>query len=393
MEPMDAETEDATFAPPMPWRVRLRHELRRSRPLLSVDEPADDGRYLAVDLTRALVPRRPVAPSGRCGGRCACDAALVLRACFLAAALHVTYVDFAVYYPIENWKYYMIYLTHWGHTLNVSYLACSLCCRLFLRRALGRWKEALVPGEDGQLTAVPATHLKPPFLARLTWSLYALAAPLAISIALLYWTALVPIAGGIPTNGPSLYHVHFGWFVKKYGGWGGPDRGDILDIRASTYVSVMEHGVLGLLVLLDGAKLGCIPVRAKQVAVLMALCIAYLTWSGIHCLLGIGVGDWEGPIWETDDDGSDDDAIYPVLNWCGGEEGIKLASYVSLFAVLVLAPMAFGAVWFFGLAAPKEKGLCCRRWKFDGSCRPVYIVAPAEEAFRYKEYTGEVSLV
>lgn len=368
------------YAPGLPWRVRLRRELLHARPLLNVLEPSlvPGAPAVAADLVRCLAPRRV---ASLCCGRCAVNVVPLFRAAFLGAALHATYVDFAVYYPPQNWWYYMIYLTHWGHVLNTSYLACSLACCLLLPR----W-------ENG---ASASAASRPPLLARATWALYAVAAPLSIAVALLYWSALVPIAGGVPKNGPTLYHLHFGPTVERYTGWDGPP----LDFHASTYVSIMEHGVVGSLVLLDGSRLGSVPVRAGQVLPLLALCVTYLAWSGLHCLLGVGLGEWAGPMWETDDDGSgsnDDDAIYPVLNWCGGKDGIEVASYVSTFAVLVLAPTAFWVVWMLGLAAPREeeeeRKWCGRRWKHDGSRRPAVVAAgEEEEAFGYQMHGGELA--
>ena len=147
-------------------------------------------------------------------------------------------------------------------------------------------------------------------LIRATWSLYATAAPLSIAIALLYWASIAPEA-------------HF------------PD--------VFTYPSVMEHGVVGMLVLFDGNIVGTVPVRAKHITYLMIVCTSYLLWSLINWMKNLGNGEW-GPAY-------DDDALYPVLKW-GSET--RLAATISGFAIVILCPAIFWMVWMLSLASIED---------------------------------------
>ena len=178
-----------------------------------------------------------------------------------------------------------------------------------------------------------------------TWGLYSLAAPLELSICLLYWTA---VAG----TGPSAF----------------------------SYVSVCEHGGIAGAVLLDGVARR-IPVRVPQVVFLLGVCGAYLAWTVVDAVLDIGNGEW-GPAY-------DDDALYPILNWNSDRETAMTASAV---AICLVAPGSFAACWLLGLVAWRKQttnngddgdetnvakkkngsGCCgCGGLVFDGSQRPL----------------------
>ena len=222
---------------------------------------------------------------------------ILVRLFFLAVSLHVLYHDVSTY-PPHNLYIYMGYLTHWGHVLMILYFVSSWLCSLVL------------------IYQQPQQH-QPSRLVRCTWGLYATTAPLEICITLLYWSA-----------------VHEG---------------------PLTYTTVMEHGGLAVLVLLDGLVIGLVPLRAKQFVFLLTVCVFYFVWSIVDAICDIGNGEW-GPAYE-------DDALYPVLNW---KRQSNVAAIVSAFSTLVLAPMAFFACWMLSLASCSKK--CC---EWDGSRRPV----------------------
>ena len=202
-----------------------------------------------------------------------------------------------------------------------------------------------------------------------TWGLYALVAPLELAITLLYWGS--GIAGRI------------------------------------TYATVMEHGVLGALVWIDGLLIGLVPVRAKQVWLLLLVATLYLLWTIVDALLNIGNGEW-GPAYN-------DDALYPILNW---NKQTRAAAILSAIVELIVAPALFYLCWMASLAScrqqnvdldKKEENRCCghgssssssscccgRPWLVcDGSRRPLYDmnaekVPPdantQQEAFDYSE--------
>jgi hypothetical protein len=153
------------------------------------------------------------------------------------------------------------------------------------------------------------------------WGLYDTVAPLEVAITFLYW-------------GSGLYN-------------------------GFTYINVMEHGGLLLLLLLDGWT---IPVRAKHVAFLLGISLLYLVWTIIDAVLDIGSGDW-GPAYN-------DDALYPILNW---KKETKGAAIVSAFAVLILAPLIYTIIWMWSL-----------KCAWDGSRRPLYTNEDMEVFDNYK---------
>jgi len=157
-----------------------------------------------------------------------------IRSLLLLWAVQVLALDVSTY-PPHNLYIYMGYLTHWGHVLSICYFTASLLC-------------ILVPHSTRQ----PKEGEQPSLLVRTTWGLYGVVAPLELAITLLYWSAVA--------SGPV------------------------------TYVSVMEHGVLAMLVLMDGLIVGLVPVRAKHVLFLLVVCIAYAVWSILDTALDIGNG-------------------------------------------------------------------------------------------------------
>ena len=237
------------------------------------------------------------------GRRRACTA--LLRALLLLLSLQVLLYD--VYtYPPHNLYLYLGYLTHWGHVLSLLYFFSAFSCTL-LPKTL---QQPLAP------------HDAPHWLVRTTWGLYSTVAPLELAITLLYW------ASG-------------------------------LQFGPVTYVAVMEHGGLALLLLMDGLVWSLIPIRVKHVVFLLTVCLLYFAWTIVDALANIGGGEW-GPAYN-------DDALYPVLNW---KERTRSAAILSAFAVLVLAPALFATCWMLSLMSPKPG--CCCKCTWDGSRRPLY---------------------
>lgn len=167
--------------------------------------------------------------------------------------------------------------------------------------------------------------------------------------------------------------------------------------RFIVYCSVMEHGVLGALVWIDGILVGNVPVRAKQVVFLVGVASMYLIWTIINAILGIGNGEW-GPAYN-------DDALYPVLNW---NKQTQAAAILSAFVEVVLAPALFYLCWLASLLSWKQQhdddvmnieeegnrccchGCCsCCCFVCDGSRRPLYKENPStgamQDGFDYNE--------
>ena len=195
-----------------------------------------------------------------------------------------------------------------------------------------------------------------PRLIKITWLLYSTTAPLSLAIGMLYWIGIAP--GQSPQD-------------------------------SMTYVCIMEHGVIGLTVLIDGVMVGSIPVRAKQYVFLLVVCISYLLWSLVNYILKLGNGEW-GPAY-------DDDSLYPVLNWSW--ESRRVAAIVSSFAIIVLCPVLFWVVWMLSIASLESnnntediyrccyRGCCGRELRivYDGRHRPFLGNEPNDELSTARE--------
>jgi hypothetical protein len=231
---------------------------------------------------------------------------IILRLVFVCWSVQVLMEDVS-HYPPHNLYIYMGYLTHWGHVLVILYFWCSLLC-------------AILPSATRQ----PSPHKQPHRLVQATWGLYSTVAPLEVAITLLYWAGVA--------NGPV------------------------------TYVAVMEHGGLAVLVWMDGLVVSVVPVRVKHIWFLLTLCVLYLIWSVVDVVAGIGGGEW-GPA-------DTDDALYPVLRW-GSET--KSAAILAAFVVCVLAPCLFLVCWMLSLASTSTPHCgCCGVYTFDGFRRKLY---------------------
>jgi len=300
--------------------TRFWWELRPSYPLFSLQEAvAGDDDYSTASASRR---HSHIDVAGSFAPH---RGAILVRFFFLAWSLQVFYTDVSSY-PPHNLYIYMGYLTHWGHLLCNWYFICSFLCTI-IPSAVRQPEEGVDNDEPGRLV-------------RTTWGLYSCVAPLEIAITMLYW------------SGTALQSGH------------------------GTYVSVMEHGGIATLVLIDGLLVGLVPVRAKHVVFLMTVSLSYMAWSVVDTVLGIGNGEW-GPAYE-------DDALYPVLNWNDDRKG---ATIVSAVVICVLSPCLFYGCWILSLSAswcssssrtvvPEDDAIkhssCCCSGTFDGSRRPLY---------------------
>lgn len=333
----NADTTTTKISIGIPWRKRLREEMGWSYPMHSLDEP--DGRPTmqhmleqpsasatrptvrhgsnVVDIRKCMAPYRPIIPHKYWDILHISlmsmflqrviyplnNGTFYIRSAILAIALHVLYFD-VTHYPPHNLWVYMFYLTHWGHCINTWYLLCSwMCCLMHTQYHNESKAESSLPIYDSQT--------KPSRLIKHTWSMYATAAPLSLAITLLYWTAIAPVA-----YGPETF----------------------------SYVSVMEHGGICLLVLVDGLCVGSVPLRAKQFVYLMSVCVAYLLWSMVNFALDLGNGEWPE---------YDDDALYPVLQW--GVESRRLSAMISAVVIVVICPVLYWMAWMLSLVSFEKR--------------------------------------
>ena len=199
--------------------------------------------------------------------------------------------------------FWLAYLSYWSFLVAILYL--TLSCLWIV----------LIPRPDS-------------LLLKVTWVMYSLAASAQILVTLLFWALDYD-----PDN-----EVRFG--------------------------TVTAHGLIMLVVFVDGAVINRVPVRAKHFLVFSIYEDLFVLWSILHAVSGIG-----NPYL---DDETDDDALYGVLNW---NKNVFLASILSIVVVVVVSPILFLIVWSISAYGA---GKCCR---FDGSRRrylPV-ITSPRDD--------------
>lgn len=196
---------------------------------------------------------------------------LLIKSIILGWSLSVFVTGIITYsYP----AFYFAYLTN--DTLVVT-------CVYFLTSWLNtlHYTCFTFPGNNTQFTA----------FHKLTWGLFALAAPAEIVVTVGYWTLV----------------------------WDGTSS-------AFTYRNLMIHGGFMLIVLLEGLVINRIPIRLRHFWLVAAYLILYLAWTVLHALLGIGNPE------------TDDDLIYTALQWKNEPGPTTLVGAEILF---VLAPVAF----------------------------------------------------
>lgn len=330
------------------WRDRMRSELAWSYSIYcQTEEVIDDAGSLQrkyININECFAPSRPIIKTNWSRRLYFFNnRVFYVRLVFVAISFHVLYVDIKRY-PFMGVSVFPYSL---GSLFNMSYLFCSmLCCANEI--------PVVIEGSERN-KAIPN-------LIKITWLLYSTSAPLSLAICILYWIGIAP----------------------------GQSPQDSLN-----YVCIMEHGIIGIIVLIDGVLVGTIPVRAKQYVCLLAVCITYLLWSLVNYILKLGNGDW-GPAY-------DDDSLYPVLNWSW--ESRRVAAIVSSFATIILCPVLFWIVWMLSLSSLDSdgsgtedinrccyRGCCGRGLIFEGRRRPLFnepndACSQYDTAMAYNEMT------
>ena len=142
------------------------------------------------------------------------------------------------------------------------------------------------------------------------WGLYSLSAPSILISTVLYWTV-------------------------EY------DRGRV-DVSME---NLMSHGIVMLMMLVDGLVIGRIPMRIKQIVYIFIATVAFIVWTVIDDLIVKG-------------NDTAKDAVGNVFNW--GTNPLWAALWTTI-ALLLIVPVAFYVIWAASLWS---------RWcKFDGSLR------------------------
>jgi len=203
--------------------------------------------------------------------------------------------------PEEEGFIYMAYLTNQGFIISILYQLIA-CVVTFYKKSL------IQPNAD--------SNYEPTALVKTMWFLYFASVQVEIVITILYWTLEYPTKVG-PLKYPSIY----------------------------------IHGIIALMLIIDGNLICRIPLKIKQVLAVEVYVVFFQIWTVIHAFSGIGDGN--------NDSGSD--LLYDVIDWKGNP--IK-AWIIFIFIYLVLVPIIFLLIWVLSLAGPG-----CT---FNGGRRPLH---------------------
>lgn len=170
--------------------------------------------------------------------------------------------------PLTVWVYFG-YLTNMALIFSVVYFLLSLLCTTFIAKFCSQPKGSSSP------------HL----VVQLTWMLYTLATTLQLQQTVLYWVML------------PVYH----WYID--------------------FMAVFKHGIIAILIILDAAVIGRIPIRFKHFVPFLVVFLLYTIWSIALSLRGKGDGyfDWS--------------------------ENSQQSTRFAFIAVLVFAPLVCMIVW------------------------------------------------
>jgi len=199
------------------------------------------------------------------------------------AALDILILDLVL--TLDNRYFYMAYLSHWALGFSVVYLFLS--------------------ATNSLLSAFDKFPIQPPagtpttLFIRTTWALFLISVLLQILATIMHWILVC------------LY---------------GPEK----DLGIIDY---MKHGGVLTIIILEGFVINRIPIRFRQVNYPIAVVLLYLVWILIHDR-HTDIGNPNKT--NTDQNSSDDDAIYSVLNW--NERPVE-TGIISSIALLLATPL------------------------------------------------------
>lgn len=246
--------------------------------------------YWMVDIPNSFAPQQPT-----------WWLVLIIKFIFWGLTLSTIIMGWA--FVADNAGFYLAYFTHWTLLLSFFYLTLSL----FNSSPFCQPQK-----QEGQEVTATASCM-----VKLTWGLFAVVAHAEILVTLLFWLLVY-------------------------------DGGEIL------YTTVMGHGIVMILVLLDGLVVNRIPIRMKHFAFCNIYYVLYILWSVIHSFTNIG-----NPDADPNDPDADQTSIYGALDWDGNPGGTAVT---VVLAFGVASPILFLLLWTLALYNPRT----CR---FDGSNR------------------------
>jgi hypothetical protein len=254
----------------------------------------------------------------------------------------------------DNPGFYLAYVTHWTLLISFFYMTLSLlhamtiptshcCCFCNSSSSSSSSSSNHDPPYNNNIHNNEEWSSSVSCRIKLTWALFTVSAHAEILVTLLFWLLVYDSSSAI------------------------------------SYPTIMSHGIVLLLVIIDGLVINRIPIRIKHFWFCSLYYLLYIVWSIIHSFTGI-----ENPDTASDSSSSsnsntntntntnaNDDAdadvttsIYAALDWDGDDVAGTIITVV--LALGVASPILFLLLWFLALYNPRT----CR---FDGSNRKCII--------------------
>ena len=204
--------------------------------------------------------------------------------CKLVIFAWVAYVFVGEVYKTYPTGFYLATFDHWALTVTMIYLWFSFLCNA-LRK-------------PSQSLDFPSNRYIPTLWHKITWTLFAIAAPSELFATLAFW----------------IFEFQ------------GRDVGDNLIVHLSIFV----------LLLLEGLFLNRTPVRINHHWFFFGFIYAFLFWSLIHSYTFIGNPTKERGM----------NSLYPFLNW----ESAPITTALNVVVILfIIAPIVYWIVWMLAL--------------------------------------------
>jgi hypothetical protein len=178
--------------------------------------------------------------------------------------------------------FWLAYLTNWNVTISSLYLLLS-----FINSFVS--------------VASPSVgHTIVSYRVKITWILLTLSANIGILVTIAFWFMI-------------------------YDG--------VMDIA-----TVFPHGILTAAVLLDGLVINAVPIRLRHyLEFVVPFAMTYMLWSYLHSTSDIG-----NPDYEDEDQETNDDLIYTVLDW---KTNPGMTTVVAGVLIFVLSPILQVLLW------------------------------------------------
>ena len=279
--------------------VRYYQELLQRDPFI-IEEV--DGQCLDIQESLAPRPKWPIAP---------------VKLAIIVWAFLILVDGVIDTYPRS---FYLATFDHWSLVASILYLASSFLCNLLRPPSRTKGSEA---AEESYLPTV--WH-------KITWGLFAIAAPSQILSSLIFWI------------------IEF----QPYG--------DSMQIGFARHVSIW------ILLLIEGFVINRMPLRVNHQWFFFAFIYMFLFWSLIHSYTKIGNPSFGNNKY---------DALYPFLHWNKHPVMSVLYCLISMF---IVAPVMYWFVWMLSLfACPATFSGMNRRYLKDNESQKLESYVELDE--------------